>query len=194
MKDAIFLGFNFQQFSDLVSFAVLSMFTLNVLFLIVYFTKSKLSIFIKNLIHKNAYDVFMYKIITVLGVGIVGANIYEIVYGDMPCILCWYQRVLIYPMFIIAVSELYFKTKIAHKFIAVLAFLTAIVGAYHYRFHYIRYVLGDTVSVPCSSNTLLPTCGEAGVVSYGFMTMPLMSVVIGVYVLTICYVLSKKSK
>ena len=194
MKDAIFLGLSFQNFSDLVSAAILVMFSINVIFLFLYLTKSKASTYIRNIINKNSYDIFIYKIIFVLGAGIIGANIYEVVYGDLPCILCWYQRVLIYPMFIIAVSELYLRTRVAHKFIAVLAVITTVLAAYHYRFHYIKYVLKDLVSVPCNASPLMPTCGEAGVISYGFVTMPLMSFVIGVYVLTICFVLSKKAK
>ena len=189
MKDAIFLGLNFQQFANLTSAGIIALFILNIIFLILFFANKIKS---EKLLNKTNYEYFIYTLIFVLGAGIVGANIQEVVYGDKPCILCWYQRVLIYPMFIIALSELYFKTRVAHKLIAVFAFLTAAIGAYHYRFHYIRYVLKDLVSVPCSGNPLTPTCGEAGVVSFGFMTMPLMSVVIGIFVLTMCYILSKK--
>ena len=205
MKDAIFLGLNFQQFADITSGGIIALFILNIIFLILFFVNNFARGRIKPLgkivnkiidktVDKTSYEYFVYILVFVLGLGIVGANIYEIVYGDKPCILCWYQRVMIYPMFILLISELYFKTRVAHKFVAVLAFLTAAIGVYHYRFHYIRYVLGDLVSVPCSGNPLMPTCGEAGVVSFGFMTMPLMSVVMGVFVITVCYILNKKSK
>ena len=95
-------------------------------------------------------------------------------------------------MFIILVAELFLKTRTAHKFAAVLAILTLLVASYHYYFHYVRYVLGDLISSPCSASPLMPTCSEAGVVSFGFVTMPLMSVVISVFVVTVCYVLNKK--
>ena len=49
MKDAIFLGFNFQQFSDSVSVGIFLLFAFTIIFKILYLLKNK---FILNLVNK----------------------------------------------------------------------------------------------------------------------------------------------
>lgn len=191
MKDAIFMGMTFQNFSDLLTVGVLALLTINVLFLVLYFTNNK---FLHNLLKKVSYNQYMIALSVVLLGGVVGANMYEQIYGDLPCVLCWYQRVLIYPMLIIAVTEIFNKTRQAHIFITILGMFTLFISSYHYYYHFMKYVMGATLTIPCSASSLLPKCAEAGVVSFGFATMPMMSVIISIFVLTVVYLAPKAER
>lgn len=185
------MGMTFQNFSDLLTVGVLVLLAINILFLILYFTNNKL---VHRLISGASYNHYMIALAIVLFGGVVGANIYEQVYGDLPCVLCWYQRVLIYPMLIISVVEIFNKTRKAHVFITILGMLTLFISGFHYYYHFMRYVMEATLTLPCSANSLLPKCTEAGVVSFGFATMPMMSVIISIFVLTIVYLAPKAEK
>jgi disulfide bond formation protein DsbB len=189
MKDAIFLGFNFQEFADLNSFLSGLLFLFSLIFLVTYlYSKNIKNLFLSYI----KYQHVIYSMIFILVCGVVGANIYELVYGDLPCVMCWYQRVLIYPMLILAIAELFFKTYKAYLFIAVLAALNLFLAGYHYYYHFQRYVMENILSLPCSGG-LLPACTEAGVISFGFVTMPLMSVSMSAVILILCYFASKVS-
>ncbi len=49
-----------------------------------------------------------------------------------PCDLCWYQRILFYPIFIIAILGLVFKDKGVFKYIMTLAVLGFPISLYHH--------------------------------------------------------------
>ncbi len=180
---------SFQQFSDLLNASVLILLTINIIAGIIYVLSRKY----RNYLSQFSYQFWIGLIAVLLAAGIVGANMYEYVYNDPPCMFCWYQRVVIYPMFMIALIELYKKFRTTHVFISVFAFLTLLISTYHYSFHFRRYVLGQGLSMPCSTNPLVASCESAKVVSFGFATMPMMSVITSIAILSICFVLYKKS-
>lgn len=189
MKDAILFGMTFQNFSDLMSIAVLGLLFINIIFLILYGFKQS---FIVKAVNSLSYQNLILSVVFVTLGGVVGANIYEHVYGDLPCILCWYQRILTYPILIIAITEILSKTGKAYKFITIFAMFNLFISSFHYYYHFMRYVMGDVLSLPCSANSLLPKCTEAGVISFGFVTMPLMSVIVSIFVLTVVWLAGKK--
>lgn len=182
---------SFQQFSDLNSVGVAALLALDIIVLVLYFTNNKF----KNLVSKISYQSWMTAIIAIVAFGVVGANMYEYVYNDPPCMFCWYQRVTIYGMLLIAIVEVFEKTRAAHHFISIFAALTTLVATYHYSFHFRKYVMGESaLTMPCSPNPLVASCESAKVVSFGFVTMPLMSVIVGLTVLLISYFAYKKAK
>lgn len=187
MKDATFMGLTFQNFANLNSVGVGLLFLLTIILLLGFFYNKS----IKNILtHKVKYEDYLWILILFLGISIIGANMYAYVWGDYPCELCWYQRILIYPMIIIAISELFLKTRLAHKFIGVFAGLTFALASYHYYHHFQKYVLGKTVIMPCDGASGLPNCSEA-MVSFGFVTMPLMSMIVAIFVATMAYFMGK---
>jgi disulfide bond formation protein DsbB len=182
--DAKFLGMNFQQFADINTLGITSLLILDLFLILFFFYK-------KDLFKNIKYEYYVYALGALLFVAVFGANVYERVFGDKPCEYCWYQRVLIYPMLFLTIAEIFYKTKVVHKFIGVFATMTAFLASYHYYFHYMRYVKNDILSLPCSTNPLIPNCTEAGVVSFGFVTMPLLSVGLALTVLTFVFLMRK---
>lgn len=180
---------SFQQFSDLNTIGVLTLLILNIILVIGYFTSDK----IKSLLTKISYEAWIWLIVLILGAGIVGANMYEYVYNDPPCMFCWYQRVTIYGMFIVCLVELMKNTRVAHIFVSVFAGITALVATYHYSFHFRKYVLNESaLTMPCSNNPLIASCESAKVVSFGFATMPMMSIIVAITIILISIILCKK--
>jgi disulfide bond formation protein DsbB len=178
-----------QQFSDIVNAGALLMLVSSIIVLIIFLTNKKF----KNYIDGQPYKLFMWKIFIISFIAVFSANIYEFVYNDAPCLLCWYSRILIYPILIISIVELFKKTRTAYIYIAAFAFLELLLSIYHYSFHFRRYVLGD-IFMPCSTNPLLPDCTQSKIISFGFATMPLMAICLSASVLLITYFASRTKK
>lgn len=200
MKENLFLGLTFQQFADLNAIGIILLTLFSIIFFLFFFYKDKIKDKIKNKIVSKflntIFDNIKYLDIVrvlflILLIAVVGANVYERVYGDLPCEYCWYQRILIYPMLFLTLAESFFMTKVVHKFLSVFAVLTVILASYHYYYHFQRYVMDNALSLPCSSNPLVPNCTEAGVVSFGFITMPLLSALMAFSIILILTVLYK---
>lgn len=200
MENNLFLGLTFQQFADINTLGICLLLLCVIIYILVFIFKNKISQIVKNTIILRILNTFCFEIqyiyltrvlFLILLVGVVGANVYEFVFKDYPCMLCWYQRVLIYPMLILAITELFINTKVVYKFISVFAVLNFILASYHYYFHYMKYVADNVLSMPCSDNSILSDCGKAGVISFDFVTMPLLSAIMSLCVLGILWIMSQ---
>jgi disulfide bond formation protein DsbB len=117
---------------------------------------------------------------------------YQLYYNLPVCVLCWWQRIAIFPIDILALVAVYYRCKINHISIAILAGLGSLVSAYHYYYHFRAWVLGQAVSLPCEQGGLLPACIENnGVLTFGFITIPFMALVIQLSILWWCFVAHK---
>ncbi len=77
--------------------------------------------------------------------------------GWVPCLLCWYQRILMYPLSLILAVGILRKDKGLHKYALVLAIPGACVSLFHYLYQKTTLFSGMvpcTVGVPCSSDYL----------------------------------------
>lgn len=101
-------------------------------------------------------------------IGLIGSLYISNVVLLLPCELCWYQRVLMYPIPLIAAIGMWQKDKIAHMYIGVLSILGALVAGYQYLMQ-----LGVLQNIPgCSLDN---PCSNIQVQLLGFITIPLMS-------------------
>lgn len=83
-----------------------------------------------------------------------------------PCKLCWYQRIFMYPVVIVAGVALFTNEKI-EKFILPLAFIGFVIAAYHYLMQLFPNLL------ECSEETA--KCSTIQFASFGYITIPLMA-------------------
>lgn len=101
--------------------------------------------------------------------------------GLLPCTLCWYQRILMYPLVIIIAVGIWRKDKILPFYVLPLSVAGAIVALYHYLLQ--RGVLPSlvpcTLGVPCATKY-----GEW----LGFVTLPFLSF-LAFSLITVCMVL-----
>ncbi len=90
----------------------------------------------------------------------------------VPCILCWYQRILMYPLAVIfAVGLLRREDKSLPYYILPLSVAGTAVALYHNLLYY--HVLPESAA-PCRAGV---SCTTRLVEWFGFMTIPLLSLI-----------------
>lgn len=129
-------------------------------------------------IRMHSYGSFLAAIGLISLSSIIGALIYQLAYLTPVCELCWWQRIFLFPISIIAAVALWHKTREAHITIAILAALGLFYATYHYYYHFQGLVLGNTLALPCSSGGLLPACTDSPILIFGFVTIPFMGILV----------------
>jgi disulfide bond formation protein DsbB len=77
--------------------------------------------------------------------------------GWVPCLLCWYQRILMYPLALITAVGLLRRDNRAHAYVLALSVPGMAMSFYHYLYQktdLFRGMVPCTVGVPCSSDYL----------------------------------------
>lgn len=87
-----------------------------------------------------------------------------------PCVLCWYQRILMYPLVLILGLAILKKDKNILPYMLVMSLMGLIIALYHY---YVQ-VSGAEI-VPCSVSGYSASCTQQFVLRYGYVTIVSMS-------------------
>ena len=93
------------------------------------------------------------------------------VLGYPPCVLCWYQRIAMYPLTLIFFVALWSGDRRHARYSLPLCVLGAALAAYHNLLYY--GVIPESIS-PCREGV---SCTTRQVELLGFVTIPLMSLV-----------------
>lgn len=86
-----------------------------------------------------------------------------------PCLLCWYQRICMYPLVIILLSGLFPVNKSVIRFSLPLAIFGFLIAVYHNLLYY--HILPESIA-PCRSGI---SCTTVQIEWLGFITIPLLS-------------------
>ncbi|MBI3632081.1 MAG: disulfide bond formation protein B [Candidatus Vogelbacteria bacterium] len=86
-----------------------------------------------------------------------------------PCVLCWYQRILMYPLTLIIPIAILSDDKKVYRYVLPMSILGMVVAFYHYLL-YIK-IIPDTLA-PCSTGV---SCTTRLVEWFGFINIPLLS-------------------
>jgi len=134
-------------------------------------------------------DYFVYiKLIGVFSIiATVGALVYQFVYKTPVCEYCWWQRIFMFPIDIIVIVSVWKKIKSNEIIIGILAVIGGLFAAVHYYFHYQVAILDNLLSMPCSSIGIIPSCTETPVLIWGFITIPLMALVVFLVILWLVF-------
>lgn len=120
-------------------------------------------------------------------VGLVGSLIYSELVGFDPCVLCWVQRLFLFPQVVLFGSALLWKDRNILKYCYRLSVLGALVAAYHAFTN-----LGGKSLTPCTSDG--GACAKLYVLEFGYITIPMMSLTIFVALILIFVASKRKSK
>jgi disulfide bond formation protein DsbB len=101
--------------------------------------------------------------------------------GLIPCKLCWYQRIAMYPMAVILPMAAFRKDHRARLYAVVLATVGAGIAAYHRLLQ--AYPSLDTGS--CSA--VGPSCSSPLIREFGFVTIPYMALSAFLLILALLY-------
>lgn len=103
-------------------------------------------------------------------VATLGSLYYSEVRGLPPCLLCWYQRIFMYPLAILFAVAIIRKERIIAYYALPLAVIGAVIAFYHYLLQMTS--LAQITPVSCSA---LTPCEEKQILYLGFITIPLLS-------------------
>lgn len=102
-----------------------------------------------------------------------------------PCVLCWYQRIFMYPLVIIIAVGILRKDKFLHWYVLPLSILGGLVAFYQVLLQ--QGILPEKVA-PC---TIGVSCLTKYTSYLGFLSIPLMSL-LAFALITVCMVIYKK--
>jgi len=104
--------------------------------------------------------------------GIFGSLYFSEVLKYAPCVLCWYQRIALYPLAIIYGVALWTDDRFYFKY----SFLFIIIGTLLAIYHNLLYfgMIAQTIA-PCSEDG--SSCTARQLELFGFLTIPLLSLI-----------------
>ncbi len=102
-------------------------------------------------------------------VALAGSLSYSDVLGYAPCVMCWYQRILMYPLVLLALVALC----IGDRKVLIYTLVLSIVGAGFALYHYFLQV--GFLPAPCSSIGYSVSCSQTFVLRLGYITIPMMA-------------------
>ena len=113
-------------------------------------------------------QIYLYFIFITALISTLGSLYYSEIVGFVPCKLCWFQRIFMYPITFVGLVGFISRDHKVFKYTLPLAITGILISSYHYllQLGIISEGLNCTVGVPC----------EGRYVNYfGFITIPLMA-------------------
>lgn len=138
------------------------------------------------MISHNRSNLFLYFAWIVSIVATLGSLYFSEIRMFLPCELCWYQRIAMYPLAIILGIAAYTNDIKITKYVFPLSTIGGLIAFYHYL---LEKVPGLASVKPCSQG--IP-CNVAWINWFGFITIPFLSLVAFILI-TVFLVLSRKT-
>lgn len=123
---------------------------------------------------------YLINLVLVVSLGaVLGSLYYSNVIGFPPCVLCWWQRVLLFPIPLLLVVSKIKRDNNVMQYVVPFAILSAVIALYQ------SYIyLGGSSILPCTAEG--GDCSKIYVMAFGYITIPVMSLTVSVYL----YILS----
>lgn len=103
----------------------------------------------------------------------------------VPCVLCWYQRICMYPLIFITAVAIIKKDKAIADYVLPLSITGFLIAVYHNLLYY--GILPESVA-PCTQGI---SCTTKQIEWLGFVTIPLLSM-LTFALITLCMVIYKR--
>ena len=122
----------------------------------------------------------------VAGVSAMGSLFFSYIMGFAPCVLCWYQRIFLFPLVIILAVGLFPFDKNVVKYalpLAIAGWLTAL-------YHNLLYagIIPESIQ-PCSQGV---SCTEEYIKLFGFLSIPMLSLLSFSIITALLIILSRR--
>lgn len=118
-----------------------------------------------------------------------GSLFYSDIAGYTPCVMCWYQRIMMYPQFVMYTMAFFTSDTKIKAYGILLSALGAVIALYHYllQFSVVDFEI-------CSAVGYSVSCSERFVASFGYITIPLMALTAFSLIITLWLLPSKNTK
>ena len=104
-----------------------------------------------------------------------------------PCVLCWYQRIAMYPLVLTLAVTIVRKDRAEMVYGFPLAFIGMCIAAYHNLLYY--KVIPESI-IPCTSGV---SCTSRQIEWLGFITIPFLSL-IGFVIIVACLLITNRKR
>jgi len=105
----------------------------------------------------------------------------------LPCVLCWYQRIFMYPLVILIAVGILIKDKKLPLYALPFSMIGTVIALYHYLLQ--RGIISDTLG-PCQLGV---SCVTRYIEWFGFITIPFLSLLSFVTITILMYLLYRYS-
>ena len=105
----------------------------------------------------------------VAGVSTMGSLFFSYIMEFAPCVLCWYQRIFLFPLVLILAVGLFPLDKKVVKYALPLAAIGWLTAAYHKLLY--AGIIPESIQ-PCSQGV---SCTEEYINLFGFLSIPMLS-------------------
>lgn len=118
-----------------------------------------------------------------------GSLYFSEILGYAPCTLCWYQRIVMYPLVIILFVAILRKDKNVAYYALPLSIIGAFIALYQYFLQF--NILPNSVKTSCS---IYESCSQIYLSLFGFITIPLLSFLAFLVITVMLVILLKTNK
>lgn len=117
---------------------------------------------------------YFYPITFLLSViGMTGSLYFSDFLQYAPCVLCWYQRITLYPIVAISLVSMWRNDWKAYTYILPLSIIGMLIAAYHTFIYYaVNWGFRPDLVIPCQQGV---SCTSNYLELFGFVSIPLMS-------------------
>lgn len=118
---------------------------------------------------------------------------YSEIAGYAPCLLCWWQRIFIYPQVILYGMALWKKDRGVLPYTITLSIIGLLIAIYHYISQMVEFYLPEnTLSLDCGVEVDGVSCTSFYFLEFGYITMPMMSVTALIFLVLMPLIAKKK--
>jgi disulfide bond formation protein DsbB len=143
---------------------------------------------IKKILAKISAETIHYGILVQAGIATAGSLFFSEVMHLPPCVLCWYQRIAMYPIVILSAVGIIRRDRQLYISTLALSLPGLLISIYHNLLYW--QILPESVS-PC---TLGISCTTKFFEWFGFITIPFMSLVAFAIITALSFISLKKNR
>jgi disulfide bond formation protein DsbB len=115
------------------------------------------------------YGLYIAWIVSLVAMG--GSLYFSSVLGFPPCVLCWYQRIAIYPLVVILAVGIIYKDVKVYRSALALSSIGLLISIYHNLLYF--KILPESIA-PCTAGV---SCTTKFIEYFGFITIPFLALV-----------------
>lgn len=141
----------------------------------------------KKLINKISVETLHYAILLQAGIAMAGSLFFSEVMNLPPCVLCWYQRIAMYPIVILVAIGIIRNDRKTYISVLALALPGLAISIYHNLLYW--KILPESIA-PCMLGV---SCTTKFFEWFGFITIPFMALVAFIIINVLAFISLKKN-
>lgn len=115
--------------------------------------------------------------------------VYSEVFGIIPCGLCWFERIALYPQILLCFIAVWYRDTLMPRYGIALSVFGLVVSIYH---HYIQ--MGGSQFIKCPIAGAGADCAKRFMFEFNFVTFPLLAAsLFGFLIVLYLYILKTRS-